>query len=312
MGEPGPGSGGRMMLAASLPLLFCLLALGAPADSPAAGLLDDFQPSTRLSPHGKVSKIEFSTGLVELDPRVLVHSPAGAMRDFRFPEPVWVIGYKSTIYGPGGTSPGGHYLCHTFFGDQRVVQRQDQRMRALYSDGFTPEVQLPDGFGLPLTPHDRLHFMPMFNNRDDRPAKVGMRIEVTLIRQRDLARPLRRLYSTLRSVALPHLYYVAPRRHQRQVAFTLPFSGRIHFIGSHIHPYGVSLELFNLSRGEPVWRGSMKKDPAGRDKTMETYSSAEGYIVKPGENYRLTSLYDNTTSRPIDAMAAVFLFYSLN
>jgi hypothetical protein len=234
------------------------------------------------------------------------------MRDFRFAEPVWVIGYQSSIYDPEGKRSRQNYLCHTFFGDQKVVQRQDQRMRAMYSDGFTQEVRLPDGFGLPLTPHDNLHWMPMFNNRDDRPAKVEMRIEVTLIRQKDLARPLRRVYSTLRSVQVPHLFYIPPRRHRRETVFTFPFNGRIHFMGTHIHPYGESIELFNISRQERVWTSSMKQDAMGRPVAMETYSSAQGYPVKAGENYRLTSVYNNSTSEPIDAMAAIFLFFSLN
>ena len=291
-------------------LLFFLTLCGGRAAE--VELLTKFQPSPIHSAYGAVSKVEFSSGLVQLDSKVLVHSPPGTMRNFRFAEPVWVIGYKSTIYDPVGKLPRENYLCHTFFGDQKVVQRQDQRMRAIYSDGFTPEVRLPDGFGLPFTPQDSIHWMPMFNNRDDGPAKVEMRIEVTVIRQKDLAKPLRRLYSTLRSVQLPHLFYIAPQRHERETTFALPFDGRIHFMGTHIHPYGESIELFNVTRQERVWKGAMKKNAADGMAAMEIYSSAEGYPVKAGESYRLTSVYNNSTSAPIDAMAAVFLFFSLN
>ena len=274
-------------------------------------LLQDFQPSERTSPFGKVSKVVFSTGIVDLRPNALVYSPPGLMRDLHFAEPVWVIGYKSTVIDRHGNPPLVNYLCHTFFGDQKVVQRQDQRMRAVYSDGFTPEVWLPEGYGLPMTPHDDLHWMPMFNNRDANPATVEMNIEVTVIRQKDLVKPLRRVYSTLRSVQVPHLFYVEPKRHQQQTTFPLTFSGRIHFIGTHIHPHGESIELFNVTRGQRVWMGSMKKDAAKREVAMDTYSSAQGYPVKAGEVFRITSVYNNPTSRPIDAMAAVFLFYSL-
>jgi hypothetical protein len=44
---------------------------------------------------------------------------------------------------------------------------------------------------------------------------------------------------------------------------------------------------------------------------METYSNAQGYPVKSGDVFRLTSVYNNPTAKPIDAMAAVFVFYSL-
>ena len=44
---------------------------------------------------------------------------------------------------------------------------------------------------------------------------------------------------------------------------------------------------------------------------MEVYSSADGYTVRPGETYRVTSVYDNPTTEKIDAMAAVFMFYTV-
>ena len=47
--------------------------------------------------------------------------------------------------------PRENYLCHTFFGDQRVTQHDDREMLALYSDAFTPEVRLPEGFGFRLS-----------------------------------------------------------------------------------------------------------------------------------------------------------------
>ena len=123
--------------------LACSIARGA-------DVLADFQPAGLESPHGDVKRVRFSTGLVELTSHTLVHSPPGSMRDFRFSEPVWVIGYRSSVFGADGLPADNSYLCHTFFGDQRVVQRQDQRMRALYSDGFTREVMMPEGLAYHL------------------------------------------------------------------------------------------------------------------------------------------------------------------
>ena len=277
-----------------------------------ADLLADFQPAGVESSYGAVRRVQFSTGLVELGPHVLVFSPPGSMRDFRFPEPVWVIGYRSAIFGPDGQPADNTYICHTFFGDQRVVQRQDQRMRALYSDGYTREVTLPEGFGVPFTTLDRVHWMPMFNNRSDRAAKVEMRIEIVLIRESDLKKALRPLYSTLRSVKLPHLFYVPPNGKSEEIAFQLPFDCRIHFIGTHIHPHGESIELFNLTRQERVWKGARQLDAANKMVGMEVYSSTEGYLVHGGDDFRLSSIYSNPTQKDIDAMAAVFFFYSMN
>ena len=152
----------------------------------------------------------------------------------------------------------------------------------------------------------------MFNNRSDRTVQVEMRIEVVLIRDKDLKKALRPLYSTLRSVKLPHLFYVPPNGKSEETAFELPFDGRIHFIGAHIHPYGETIELFNVTRKERVWKGSRQLDAANKMVGMDVYSSTQGYVVHAGESFRLSSVYGNPTQSDIDAMAAVFFFYSMN
>jgi hypothetical protein len=152
--------------------------------------------------------------------------------------------------------------------------------------------------------------MPMFNNRDEQPARVAMNTVLVLIRGKDLKRPLTPLYSTLRSVEVPHLFFVPPGRHEKTTTFEWPFDGQIHFLGTHMHPHGVSIELFNVSRRERVWKGSRTLDSQGRMVGMEVYSSGEGYPVRAGETYRVTAVYDNPTRGPIDAMAGLFMLYS--
>jgi len=48
---------------------------------------------------------------------------------------------------------------------------------------------------------------------------------------------------------------VPPNGKSEEVTFLLPFDCRIHFIGTHIHPHGESIELFNVTRQERVWKG---------------------------------------------------------
>src|SRR5262249_52766110 len=259
------------------------------------------------SDYGVTSEVGFSTGLVELEPGALAHHLPQAMRSFRFSEPVWVIGYKTEIQDSHSKNPRENYLCHKFFGDQHVGQRENTELRGIYSDAFPPEVRLPDGFGVPLLADQRLHWMPMFNNRGDAPARVDMKVLITLIRAKDLAKPLKPLYASLRSVQTPHLFFVPPGRDERQVTFELPFNGRIHFLGTHVHPHGSSIELYNVSPGERVWKGSRNAGPAG---PMEVFSSPEGYAVRAGEMYKIIAIYDNPGADKIDAMAGLFMLYS--
>lgn len=285
-----------------LPLIVCASAFIAAAET-----LTNFRVSPVQSPHGVASEVEFSTGLVELEPGSLAHHLPQAMKNFQFSERVWVIGYKSTILDAKGGTPRENYLCHTFFADQRVAQHDDREMSGIYSDAFTPEVRVPEGFGVPLSPDERLHWMPMFNNRGDEPVRVGMRVVLTVIRAKDLKKPLKPLYASLRSVQTPHLFFVPPGRDERQTSFELPFNGRIHFLGTHIHPHGVSIELYNVSRKERVWIGGRTGDASG---AMQTFSSADGYPIHAGESYRITAVYENPTAGKIDAMAGLFMLYS--
>ena len=274
----------------------------------AADILTDFRPSPVQSPHGPVRQVEFSTRLVELESGSLAHHLSEAMKDLRFAEKVWVIGYHTSIVDARGQNPKENYLCHTFLADQRVDQHQENELKGIYSDAFTPDVQLPEGFGIPLGADDRLHWMPMFNNRGETATRVAMKVVLTVIRDRDVRKPLKPVYASLRSVQVPHLYFVPPGRDERQISFQLPFNGRIHFLGTHIHPYGVSIELYNTSRNERVWIG--KRKGGGPESPMQTYSSAAGYAIRAGESYRITAVYENPGKEKIDAMSGLFMLYS--
>ena len=251
--------------------------------------------------------MEFQTPLLELEADVLAHHLPGAMMHFRFAEPVWVVAYETSILDAQGRAPRENYLCHTFFGDQRVMQTENQEVRGVYSDSFTPEMRLPDGFGVPLAAEETLHWMPMFNNRGAVPYRARMKVRLSVIRQAGMTKPLRPLYSTLRSVQVPHIYFVKPGHDERGATFQLSQEARIHFMGTHMHPHGVYVELFNVTRNERVWKGG--RQPDGSDR-METFSSAEGYAVHAGETYRVTSAYENPTQAPVDAMAGIYILYS--
>ncbi len=275
-----------------------------------ADLLRDFRPSPVRSPHGPASSVEFETPLHEVDAGSLALHLPGAMMNFEFGESVWVIGYKTSILDASGKPPRENYLCHTFLGDQRVMQTGDQEVRGLYSDSFTRDVRLPDGFGVRVIAGEPLHWMPMFNNRADEAVRVRMKVELTVVRDKDVVRPPKELYATLRSVATPHLYFVKPGRDERSAEFELPGAQRIHFMGTHIHPHGSSVELFNVTRNERVWLGHSHTDAKGVMTGMDVYSSSEGYAVKPGDRFRVTAVYVNPGKAPIDAMAGLYILYA--
>ncbi len=293
-------------------LLAAVAASGNLADKALAQTLDAFRQSSLSSVHGTVSEVEYDTGLIDLPPGFLAHSPVGSEREFSFGEAVWILAYKTAIYDAAGSEPDRNYLCHTFLGDRPFTQQHDPKMTAIYSDSFTREVRLPEGFGLYVQAGQELNWLPLFNNRSRAGTQVGMRMELALIPESDLVRPLKRLYSTLHSTQMPHLFFVPPERHMQQSVIGFGFEGRIHFMGTHVHPFAESMELHNLTRDERVWNGGPTLGDSGEITGFDVFSSIEGYPVRPGEAYRARSSYNNPTDSEIDAMAGLFIMYSLD
>ena len=82
-------------------------------------------------------------------------------------------------------------------------------MKGLFSDAFTWNVRLPDGFAIHVLAGEELEWMPMFNNRGDEDERVAMSATIHLIRDADVLKPLRPVYSVLQSVSMPHLFMFA-------------------------------------------------------------------------------------------------------
>jgi hypothetical protein len=284
----------------------------------AADLLTDFQPSRIASAYGVVQQVEIKTPyLLALEPAALAFHSPGSLLQLRFPETIWILAYETEIYDAAGKAPTENFLCHTFLGNQQVEQATDHaghvlanEMRVVFSDAFTRSMQLPDGFGIRISPQEDVQWMPMFNNRGDTVTRLGMRARIHFIREADLKKPLRPLYSVLQAVQTPHLFFVPPGRHEKAAEFRLEFDGKIHFIGAHIHPYSESIVVWNVSRDEAVWEGRSRVDGGGQTSGMDVFSSVAGYAVRAGETYALRSVYNNPTQDYIDAMAGAFIFYS--
>lgn len=296
-------------------------ALVAPLISPALPgelVLTDLKASHLKSAHGPVKQVSLKTpALTLVDSHKLAFHAPGSMVQFAFAEPVWIIAYETEIHDAAGQPPAENYLCHTFFGNRHVEQLKSPdgrmiapEMKGLFSDAFTRNVRLPDGFAIHVLAGEELEWMPMFNNRGDEDERVAMSATIHLIRDSDVLKPLQPVYSVLQSVSMPHLFYVRPGRDERQTTFELPFEGRIHLIGAHIHPHAKSVSLSNITRNEPVWNGVARDDSSGHTVGMALYSDASGYPVHAGEVFKLVSVYDNPNRFPIDAMAGVFLVYT--
>jgi hypothetical protein len=167
-----------------------------------------------------------------------------------------------------------------------------ENVTGIFSDGYTAGIGLPAGFGVLFKAGEKVVWNPMFNSREPEHAPAAMRIELNVIRAKNLPQGLKPLLTTFRTIrGATDLYLVPTGRDVRQTTFELPAASHIHVIGTHIHPYGVSIELINSTRKQSVWKAVGSRDANGRLTAMPVYTSAEGYNVREGDYFKLVAVY---------------------
>jgi hypothetical protein len=230
-----------------------------------------------------------------------------------FPDDLWLVGYRTQMVDRSGHRISREFQCHTFFGTSMPQHHSNDDVIGLFSDGYTENIEMPAGFGIFFKAGEKILWNPMFNNRNMEQKSAAMKLSLDVIRAKDLKQSVQPLRTTFRTIRSPSdLYFVSPGTDMRDTTFELPTSGTIHVIGTHIHPYGVSIDLFNVTRNQPVWIGKGGRDANGRLLQMPVFKSAEGYRFQKGEKFRLRAVYENPTDKKIDAMAGVFILYSPN
>jgi len=224
---------------------------------------------------------------------------------------MWLVGYHTRIVDGSGNQLAREFQCHTFIGTSMPQHHSHEKVAGIFSDGYTPTVDLPAGFGIFFKAGEKIIWNPMFNNRDPENATAAMRIELNVIRARNLPQGLRPLLTTFRTIrGTTDLYLVPPGRDVRETSFELPFASKIHVIGTHIHPYGVSIELINSTRNQSVWKAVGSKDQSGKLTAMPVYINSDGYGIDKGDRFKLVAVYENPTLHNVDAMAGIFILYS--
>jgi hypothetical protein len=111
-------------------------------------------------------------------------------------------------------------------------------------------------------------------------------------------------------------WVVPPGREVRTTRATdqlnLPYDTRAHFIAVHLHPFAESLELFDRTAGETVFKSvpEQRSDQVGLAR-VETFSSEEGVPLYRDHEYDLISVYNNTSKVDRDAMATLLLYVQI-
>ena len=97
-------------------------------------------------------------------------------------------------------------------------------------------------------------------------------------------------------------WWVQPGRHtfRRDVTdqLKLPFDTTAHLVTGHLHPYGESITLRDVTAGEDVFviKSEDYKDKLGVAR-MDTLTFEQGVALKRGHKYELITVYNNTRGK---------------
>ncbi len=89
----------------------------------------------------------------------------------------------------------------------------------------------------------------------------------------------------------------------------MPYDTTLHYVSVHLHPFGESLALRDLTTDETIYESLARQVESGLGlAAVEHFSSEEGIPIYKDHEYELVSVYNNTSGKQQDAMTAMFFY----
>ena len=256
----------------------------------------------------------------------------------------WITGFRTEVVdSTTGLPLGDEYFCHS------QIQLATGARLMVAASGI-PALRLPSGFGIPLQqilgdleePWRGVSLLGMvLNNHDaDLSAEVNVRFLVDYVAAGEPAAAdnIDKLYRASVTV-LPHRgvtvlagdpmgpselppnahgktgHWMVPPGKQvirQQHTRLVPGPTRVHYGVVHMHNYGSSLKLTDVTDGRVLWETRVEYNPDveyAQIARIPVYSSESGFVMHPDHTYEIESVYDNRTDVPVDAMAVMYLYH---
>jgi hypothetical protein len=160
---------------------------------------------------------------------------------------------------------------------------------------------VPSFLGYRIRPGDSLLVTAMLHNPTPRKYDdVRLRVRLALSPVTSWLRPLsiRPVYLDVMPPAGAHSFDLPPGRSVRSWEGRPAVPARLLAAGGHLHQYGTSLRLENLSTGELIWEARPETGKAGEVLGMpRRYFLPLGVQLNPDHRYRLSAEYDNPTGK---------------
>jgi len=222
-----------------------------------------------------------------------------------FPSAGWLHTFEVTLVAANGDSvPRG--VLHHF----KVMEPERRELFSpipLHLVGAgeeTDPVRLPPSVGYRLEAGDSLLITAMLHNPTDQDL-VDVHVEATLgYSVEGPWRPPLDVVPFFAHVAPPMSvasYDLPPGRSTRTVDVRPEISGDLLGIGGHLHRYGVSLSIEDLTEGRQVWETTTRLAPDGTvlEIPRDRFLWSRGPRLDASHTYRISAVFDNPTGSVI-------------
>jgi len=239
--------------------------------------------------------------MAHVDEEVLQPAPVWAT----FPEAGWLHTFEFTLVdAEGGPVPRG--VLHHF----KVIEPERRELFSplpLHLVGAgeeTDPVRLPSSVGYRLEAGDSLLITAMLHNPTDVDLE-GVRLEATLGYSIEGSwRPPMDVVPFFAHVAPPMSvasYDLPPGRSTRTVDVRPAISGNLLGIGGHLHRYGVSLSVDDVTEARRIWAttATTASDGTVLEIPRDHFIWSRGPRLEASHTYRISAVFDNPTGAVI-------------
>ncbi len=177
-----------------------------------------------------------------------------------------------------------------------------QRVGAAGSE--TGPVLIPKFVGYPIAAGDSLLFTAMFHNPTNESyhnARLRLRMRYSSAKSKFPRLTIQPFYLDVMPPAGGHSYDLPPGRSTKSWEGKPAVDGRILGMGGHLHKYGLTLRLEDVTENKVLFESEPELDEDGNVVGMpqKFFFWRLGSPIKASNTYRLTAIYDNPTGETL-------------
>lgn len=216
----------------------------------------------------------------------------------------WLVSYRPRLVDGRDERVPGRLLHHVaFWSEERPDFLCPGKDEHVFGAGGEMNVwpALP-GVGYRVREGDRIRVSTMFHNPTETAyPEVYLEVEVGYRSTDEVASRLAAVYPVWLDVqgCGDSGYDLVPGENVDRSEFVMEYGGRLLGLGGHMHDYGRSLRVEDLTRDREVAKLEARLDEEGRILSMPVvpFLATGGYELEEGDTLRVTARYVNSTGR---------------